>query len=179
MFSKITPSDSNYLTKTVRTPVEETAKATTVVVAATDTFTSAAHGWANGDLVKCTVLGDCDGVALNGLYYVINVNTNTFKLSATFDGSAVNITATVTEFPSFKRIEKVESGKVATGDIYVGVTGHILALPCDHPNTDTTTSQDMGAVLFKNVPQGTILRGPFKKVFSTTTTATDLVLITI
>lgn len=176
-FAKITPSDSANFTKTVITPVEEVAQDTTVVVAGTDTFTIVWHGWSNGDKVRCTVLGDCDGIALNGEYFIINAATDTFKVSANYGGSAVNVTATVTVFPSLKRIEKVETQK-ASGDIYVGVTGHILALPSENTETTVTTDANLGAVLFKNVPQGTILKGPFKRVFSTTTTATDLVLIT-
>lgn len=173
----ITKSDTDYLTKTVFTGVTEAEKTTTVVVAGTDVFTILAHGWSDGDKVRCTLLGDADGIALNGEYYIISKTTDTFKLSATLGGTAIDETATVTVFPKFMRIFKYES-VAATGDIYVGVTGIVHALYAGSPNTDVTTAQNLGAVTFKGVPAGTILKGPFKKVFSTTTTATDMLLIT-
>jgi len=176
--SIITKSDTNYLTKTVYTAVStDTAKTTTVVNAGTDTFTIVAHGWNNGDSVKCTVLGDCDGIALNGEYFIVSKATDTFKLAASVGGTAIDVTATVTVFPVFIRLA-TQTTVAASGDIYVGVTGNVCALLADSPPTNVTTAVDLGAVIYKGVPAGTILKGPFKKVFSTGTTATDMLLIT-
>jgi hypothetical protein len=60
----------------------------------TDTFTSAAHGYNNDDPVRIRSLGGVlpAGLAANGLYYIINKTTNTFQLSETLAGSAINIT---------------------------------------------------------------------------------------
>jgi hypothetical protein len=173
----ITKSDTDYLTKTVLTGVVEAEKTTTAVNETTNVFTIASHGWSDGDIVRCTLLGNADGIALNGEYYVRDKDANTFKLSATLNGTAIDETVVVSTFPKFKRIFKIET-VAATGDIYVGVSGIVHALLAGSPNTDVTTAQNLGAITFKGVPAGTILKGPFKKVFSTTTTATDMVLIT-
>jgi hypothetical protein len=81
---------------------------TFTVNSGTDVFTSAAHGLSNGDMINF----DTDGTLPGGLstfieevdtfifepygliYYVINVTTNTFQVSLTAGGSAVDITST-------------------------------------------------------------------------------------
>jgi len=61
--------------------------------AATDTFTASNHGLINGDQIE---FSDYDGlpspIAEDTIYYVINAATNTFKVSLTEGGSAVNLT---------------------------------------------------------------------------------------
>lgn len=63
--------------------------------AATDVFTSFAHGFSNGDRV---LLQDTRGAGLptgfdeNTLYYVVATATDTFQLSATLGGSAITAT---------------------------------------------------------------------------------------
>lgn len=61
---------------------------------ASDTFTSAAHGYNNDDKVRVRSLGGVvpAGLVASGLYYIVNKTTNTFQLSATLGGSPVNIT---------------------------------------------------------------------------------------
>lgn len=64
--------------------------------AATDTFTSFGHGYANGDRVMVADLqsaGVPTGLTEGTLYYVVGATTDTFQLSATLGGSAVNGTA--------------------------------------------------------------------------------------
>lgn len=60
----------------------------------TETFTSASHGKANGTAVRfhatTTLPG---GISAATTYYIINTATNTFQVSATVGGSAVNITS--------------------------------------------------------------------------------------
>jgi hypothetical protein len=60
--------------------------------------------------------------------------------------------------------------------LYIGVSGDVNVLMSSHPDTDTATAASRGAQLFKNVPVG-----PFpydvKKVFSTNTTATNILCI--
>lgn len=60
----------------------------------TDVFTCAAHGYNNDDKVRVRSLGGVvpAGLTASGLYYIVNKTTNTFQLSATLGGSAVNIT---------------------------------------------------------------------------------------
>lgn len=74
-------------------------------VAATDIFTSNGHGYANGDLVILTQLvggaglqgGDANNAnELARPYFVIGQTANTFQLSHTSGGAAVNFTTDVT-----------------------------------------------------------------------------------
>ena len=61
--------------------------------AATDIITSAAHGLSNEDRVVLTTTTTLPaGLSLLTKYYIINATTNTFQLSATLNGSAVNFT---------------------------------------------------------------------------------------
>lgn len=65
-------------------------------VASTDVFTASSHGMANGDKVAfCpdTNLTLPTGITAYTTYYVINTATNTFQISTTPGGSAVNLTA--------------------------------------------------------------------------------------
>jgi hypothetical protein len=67
-------------------------------VAATDIFTSAAHGYAAGDRVIFTALTGGAGLSTNRDYYVIaaNLAANTFQVSATPGGASVDFTTDVT-----------------------------------------------------------------------------------
>jgi len=61
-----------------------------------DTITSNGHGLANDQRVFVTAVNAeplPTGLAAGTLYYVINATTDTFKLSTTSGGSAVNLTA--------------------------------------------------------------------------------------
>lgn len=65
------------------------------VDASTDTLTSAAHGFTNGQAVR---VRNKDGTLPTGLsastkYYIVGATTNTFQLSLTAGGAAVDITA--------------------------------------------------------------------------------------
>jgi hypothetical protein len=60
----------------------------------TDTFTQTAHGWSNGDPVIITRNGGSmpTGITIGVTYFIVNATTNTYQLSATVGGSAVNFT---------------------------------------------------------------------------------------
>ena len=60
----------------------------------TDTFTLAAHGLANGTPVQVRNSGGAlpAGLSIDTEYYIINTAANTFQLSATVGGAAINIT---------------------------------------------------------------------------------------
>lgn len=66
-------------------------------VAATDVITAVNHGFSNGDRILVDSAGTLPGgLANQTVYYVISATTNTFKLSTSSGGSAVNITDTGT-----------------------------------------------------------------------------------
>lgn len=59
-----------------------------------NTFTKVGHTLVNGTPVQVTTTTTFPaGIAINTLYYVVEVSGDTFKLSATYGGTAINITA--------------------------------------------------------------------------------------
>lgn len=62
-----------------------------VATASTDTIAKVAHGLPNGKEVVVTVTGN--GLTYRTLYYVINTTADTFQLSLTAGGSAMDITS--------------------------------------------------------------------------------------
>ena len=70
---------------------------TVTASASTDTFTSASHGLANGTLVSIFPSSTSDILPTpldsSVTYYVIDTATDTFKLSATSGGAAINLTS--------------------------------------------------------------------------------------
>ena len=78
--------------------------ATFTAVAATEIITSAAHGLADNDTVRLTTTNTLPaGLSTSTTYYVITSTTNTFQLSASEGGSAINITDTGTGVHTFNR----------------------------------------------------------------------------
>ena len=63
-----------------------------VTIATTDIVTSAAHGYANGDPVVFASLTGGAGLTNGTKYYVRDITTDTFKVSATVGGAAVDVT---------------------------------------------------------------------------------------
>jgi hypothetical protein len=57
-----------------------------------DTITKTAHNLNNGNQVVFTTLTGGTGLSLATVYYVVNATTNTFKVAATYAGSAIDIT---------------------------------------------------------------------------------------
>lgn len=79
--------------KTLTSVVIASSPATSCTVdASTDTVTSNAHGLSNGATVFFSGTAVPTGLSAGTVYYVINSATNTFKVSATLGGSAVDIT---------------------------------------------------------------------------------------
>lgn len=68
------------------------ATQTGTAAAATDLITLASHGLANGDTIHFTSLGASGGLSLAPAYFVVNSSTNTFSVSLTKGGTAVDIT---------------------------------------------------------------------------------------
>ena len=61
---------------------------TVTTIATGDTFTSNAHGLANGDYIV-NEGADANGLVSGTRYYVVSASTNTFKLAATYGGTAL------------------------------------------------------------------------------------------
>lgn len=63
------------------------------VVAATNVFTANAHGYANGDAVRLSALTNGAPLVAGTTYYVIGAATNTFQLSTSRGGAAIDVTS--------------------------------------------------------------------------------------
>ena len=91
-----------------------------------DTIRSPAHGFANDDRVafEAEDVGSLPtGLAAGTLYYVINAATDTFKVSATQGGGAVDVSTT-----GSGKVRKVTPKIVNAGDTFRFVAG-ALTLP--------------------------------------------------
>jgi hypothetical protein len=71
------------------------AKTISAVDTGTETFTSTAHGKANADVVKVHSSADDlpSGLSSTRVYYIVGATTDTFQLSLTSGGSAVDVTS--------------------------------------------------------------------------------------
>lgn len=81
-------------------------------VASTDVFTSAAHGYANGDPVVLSGLTGGTGLVTGDIYFVIGQTTNTFQLARTVGGAAVDFTTDVSA-GSARRLVELTGGSPA------------------------------------------------------------------
>lgn len=80
---------------------------TSGVNTATETITSSSHGFSNGDIVSYFSNG---GAAIGGLvneteYFVVGATANTFQVSSTSGGSAINLTSTGNSAQAFLKID--------------------------------------------------------------------------
>lgn len=62
------------------------------VAASTDNLTSNGHGYSNGTVVVITALTGGTGLKTQHAYYVVSTATNTFQLSETSGGAAIDVT---------------------------------------------------------------------------------------
>lgn len=83
-------------------------------VAATDILTFAGHNLVAGQTVWFISLTGGAGLSINTIYYVINVSGNTFQLSATSGGAAINFTTDITQSVLYG------PGTLTTHTIYMG-----------------------------------------------------------
>ena len=88
--------DMNRIKNTSYTPISIVAGAgagkSVTGVAATDIFTSVAHGFSNGDIVIFSSMTGGTGLITGDTYFVINKATDTFQVSTTPSGSAFDFT---------------------------------------------------------------------------------------
>jgi surface protein len=58
---------------------------------AADTVTRSSHGYSNGDIVRLYNIVTTTGISANTPYYVVNATTDTFQLSLTRGGAAIDL----------------------------------------------------------------------------------------
>lgn len=78
-------------------------------VAATGVFTSAAHGYSNGDLVVFSAITGGTGLTTGYPYFVVSTATNTFQVALTPGGAAVIFGADLTA-GTVKKLTEVTGG---------------------------------------------------------------------
>lgn len=92
--------------------------------ASDDTLTSAGHGYSDGmsvALLAPTTGGLPTGVSADTIYYVRDAATNTFKLTASPGGAAINLTGDGTG-----RVRRAQ--RVATGEIFTILAGSTVGI---------------------------------------------------
>lgn len=85
------------------------------VVGSTDVFTSVGHGMIDGTKVAFAPGQAPAGASPNTVYFVVNSAADTFKISATVGGGALNITADGAG--TFVKVKPVSAGDTVTVDI--------------------------------------------------------------
>jgi len=102
----------------------------TVTIASPGVVTWNAHGFSNGDTVAFTTTGALPtGLAANTAYYVINATTNTFQLSATAGGTAINTSGSQSGTHTGYKSYAAGSAVSYSGTIYVCIATSVANLP--------------------------------------------------
>lgn len=146
----VTPSDTNYITGLAWLPVYPsgsgglTVQTPTSATLASDLFTLASSGLANGDIIVFDSVGTITGISINTQYFIVGVSGNDFQISLTYGGSAVDLTGATTTMPTFRKVQTINTVR-KTGFINVTTSGTYRILPVDHFDTNTTTVASMGA----------------------------------
>ena len=95
----------------------------TVTIAVPGVVTAASHGYANADPVILSTTGALPtGLVAGTVYFTRNVTTNTFELSATSGGAAINTTGTQSG------VHTVRRAFGTTGSLTYDATGNLPAL---------------------------------------------------
>jgi len=81
-----------------------------------DTVTKDGHGFANLDAVRFSGITTTTGIAINTNYYTINVTANTFQLTTTLTGSAIDLVNNGTGLISNAAITVTNNYGTATDD---------------------------------------------------------------
>ncbi len=170
----VTASDTNYITGigwNTENGAEQTPTSATI---ASDLFTLAGSGLANGDIITITSLGTITGtgLAVNANVYVVGVSGNNFQIALSYGGSAVDLGGANTTPISFRKIGDFQSSLRLVGCISVTTSGTYRVLPAWSQDTNTTTVADFGAqdvYIVAGVPYPMLV----KKVFSTGSASTS------
>lgn len=142
----VTASDTAYITGLAWIPENGTPTTPTSVTIASDLFTLAGNGLANGDIIVPTSLGTVTGtgLAINRQLFVVNVSGDTFKVSLTYGGTAIDLGGANTTPITYVKAYDIQTVR-QEGFLSVTTSGTYRVLPSAHFDTDSTTVADMGA----------------------------------
>ena len=153
---EITNGGSGYVSPTVvfSDPPSTIIVTNSAINASTNTITASTHGYANDDQVTYSNAGGTDNIGLtNGVsYYIINADTNTFQLSTSQGGSAVNLSAGTGENHEFQGTTATGTVQHSSGAVTgititnpgFGYTGSAIATISDSAGVDATTTISIG-----------------------------------
>lgn len=134
----------------------------TITIASPGVVTWNNHGLANGQSVVLTTTGALPtGLSTGTTYYVVNRAANTFQLSATSGGSAINTSGTQSGTHTATLNSAVG---IAVGDTVTGVTSSASAIAVAVLlRSGTWTSEPVGTIVFASVT-GTFSSGETLRV---------------
>lgn len=170
---QVTADNTSYITGFGWVPENGTPTTPTSATIASDLFTLAGNGLANGDQVTIDALGTITGTGLvvNAVLFVVGVSGDTFQLALTYGGSAVDLGGANTTPITYRKTADFQSSMRLTGCISVTTSGVYRVLPTWCQDTDTTTINGFGAQDVY-IAAGAPYPMTVKKVFSTGSAAT-------
>jgi len=130
-----------------------------------DTFTKTSHGLANGDRVVLSGLTGGTGAQVGQPYFVINTATNTFQLSSTVGGSAVDFGTDITA-ATVNKVTELSGGSPAYARVAIAFNA-----AADGTMDDSTN----GAVI--NVPAAAVV--DYVEFWSASTAGSELGIIPV
>lgn len=168
----VTADNTSYITAATWTPENNADFTPTSVTIASDIFTLAGNGLANGDILQVKAVGSVtgSGITLGNLLYVVNVAGNNFGVSLTFGGSAIDLGGANTTPCTLNKVQDYTDSR-QSGFISVTTSGTYRVLPEAHFDTDSTTVSSMGArdvYIVAGMPYPILI----KKVFNTGSAST-------
>jgi hypothetical protein len=169
----VTADNTSYITGFGWVAENGTATTPTSATIASDLFTLVGNGLANGDQLVIDSLGTITGtgLAINAIVFVVGVSGDTFQLSLTYGGSAIDLGGANTTPITYRKIADFQSSMRLEGCISVTTSGTYRVLPAWSQDTDTTTVNGFGAqdiYIAAGIPYPMAV----KKVFSTGSAAT-------
>jgi hypothetical protein len=142
----VTPSDTNYITGLTWVAENGVQTTPTSVTIASDLFTLAGNGLANGDIIVPTNLGTVTGtgLAINRQLFIVGVAGDNFQVSLTYGGSAIDLGGADTTPITYVKAYDIQTVR-QDGFLSVVTSGVYRVLPSAHFDTNSTTVADMGA----------------------------------
>jgi hypothetical protein len=169
----VTADNTSYITGFGWVAENGTATTPTSATIASDLFTLVGNGLANGDQLVIDALGTITGtgLAVNAIVFVVGVSGDTFQLSLTYGGSAIDLGGANTTPITYRKIADFQIAMRLEGCISVTTSGTYRVLPAWSQDTDTTTVNGFGAQDVY-IAAGVPFPMAVKKVFSTGSAAT-------
>lgn len=132
--------------------------AANAAIASTDLITATAHGLTAGSRIKITALTGGTGLVQGTTYYVVApVATDTFKVSATKNGAAINITADSSAFTA-NQVNDVYTGVlVGAGSIALADAGSIKTFIQKGGGVADPLEQTVATIGFRGFVGGTLV----------------------